>query len=254
MKKQLLQCTIMACATAMMISCGSDANVTCDVNEIAVDVNGVQDSLMLKGTDGSCEVIYAPEWVKVSAHDSVVNYVVDVNNDTVPREGCLVVGSGDTLLSFPVKQGVKTTYMMLTDKEVKMNREGDTVKVAVVTDGGKVTVESIPEIAATLNGNYLTLISKKNEGKQVSGEIILTSGDIKEKIKVTITGDVCATCNSTGFVKCPKCKGEGSSFSMSVQGIIACKTCGGKGMSTRAGSFGYRAGSGKVTCPTCKGK
>lgn len=254
MKKQLFKCAMMVYAATMLVSCSSDANLSCDVKKIAADVNGVQDSLMLKGTDGSCEVVYAPDWVNVSTHDTVVNYVIAANKDSVPREGCIVVTSGHSQLSIPVEQGVKTSYLLLTDNEVKMAREGDTVRVAVVTDGGKVNIEAFPEIGTALNGSYLTLISKKNEGKQISGEIKLTSGDISEKITVTIEGDVCPTCNSTGYVKCPKCKGQGNTFSMSIQGIIGCKTCGGKGTSTRAGDFGFRNGTGKVPCPTCKGK
>lgn len=254
MKKQLFKCAMMVYAAAMLVSCSGEANLSCDVKTIAVDVNGTQDSLLMQGTNGSCEVVYAPEWVTVTAHDTVVNYAIEANKDSVSREGCLVVKSGDSQLSIPVVQGVKTSYMLLTDKEVKMNREGDTVRVAVVTDGGKVNIEAMPEIETALNGNYLTLISKKNEGKQISGEIKITSGDISEKITVTIEGDVCPTCNSTGYVKCPKCKGQGNTFSMSLQGIIGCKTCGGKGTSTRAGDFGFRNGTGKVPCPTCKGK
>ena len=61
MKKQLFKCAMMVYA-AMLVSCSSDANLSCDVKKIAADENGVQDSWMLKGTDGSCEVVYTPDW------------------------------------------------------------------------------------------------------------------------------------------------------------------------------------------------
>jgi hypothetical protein len=253
MKKLSKLCYLML--IALLSSCGGDNAVSSSVSSITIDETGANDSVMIIGADNECEILASPSWMDAAViNDTVITYNVSENKDSIIKEGCLLVQCGDTCMMIPVIQGITPSYLMITDKEVKMDREGDTVRVAVVTDGGKVNIESMPEVKSSINGNYLTIISEKNDGKQITGEIKLTSGKLSETIKVTISGDVCPTCNSTGYVKCPKCKGTGDIFSSTIIGYFGCKTCGGKGLTERAGDQGFRKGSGKVPCPTCKGK
>ena len=253
MKKLSKLCYLML--IALLSSCGGGNAVSSSISSISIDETGANDSVIIIGADNECKILASPSWMDVAViNDTVITYKVSENKDSIVKEGCLLVQCGDTCMMLPVVQGITPSYLMVTDKEVKMDREGDTVRVAVVTDGGKVNIESMPEVKSSINGNYLTIISEKNEGKQISGEIKLTSGKLSETIKVTISGDVCPTCNSTGYVKCPKCKGTGDIFSSTIIGYFGCKTCGGKGLTERAGDQGFRKGSGKVPCPTCKGK
>lgn len=224
------------------------------VSSITIDENGVEDSVAIIGANGECRVLTCPSWMNVTLNDTVVKYKVEANSDSVAKEGCLLVQSGDSRVMIPVEQGVKPTFLMVSKKQVKMNRDGDTVNIAVATDGAKVNVESFPEVTAILDGECLTLTSKKNEGKLLSGKVTIVAGEHKQEVAVTIDGDVCPTCKGTGTVKCSKCKGEGGYFSVEDMWYYGCRSCGGKGRAYRVEEPGFRQGSGKVPCPTCKGK
>lgn len=256
MKKLLFFNWLIAlCAAAMMVSCGGDAGESCGMKEIAVDVKGAQESLVLSD-NGTCELIYAPEWVNASIDKNVLHYNIAKNDTSEPRESCIVVKSGNKTLSIPVRQGVKATYLMLSKNKINMKQEGDMAKVAVITNGGEVTVQPGNNAKATLNGDYLTITSEKNDGIQKIETIKVKSGKLTKTISVIIAGKKCPTCNSTGYLTCKKCGGQGYFCNAPLQGsiITACRACGGRGEAilSRAGdSRAFRSGSGKVPCPTC---
>lgn len=187
MKRLILSFGIMAFATTVLVSCSSNA-IVCDVSEVAISEKATRDSFKIHGAK-SCEVLFAPEWLQVSTNENVVYYSVGANKEAEPRESYLVLKAGGEEIVLPVIQGVKPSYLIVSKNKVTMNHEGDTAQVALLTDGGKVTIKSsIPEVKVTREGNYLMLSSEKNEGKQKVGTIKITTGKITKTITVTILG------------------------------------------------------------------
>ena len=266
MKKKLLTFLMLGVlGLSMMVSCGSNSESTTSqaeeksmlkssVSSIAIDENGAEDSVVIIGANGECRVLACPSWMNITLQDTVVKYKVGINSDSVAKEGCLLVQSGDSRVMIPVVQGIKPTFLMVSEKKVTMDRDGDTINVAVATDGVKVNVESFPEVTAILDGECLTLTSKKNEGKLLRGTVKIVAGEHKQEVVVIIDGDVCPTCKGTGTVKCSKCNGEGGYFSFEDMWYYGCRSCGGNGRSYRVEEPGFRQGSGRIPCPTCKGK
>jgi hypothetical protein len=187
MKRLILSFGIMAFATTVLVSCSSNA-IVCDVSEVAISEKATRDSFKIHGAK-SCEVLFAPEWLQVSTNENVVYYSVGANKEAEPRESYLVLKAGGEEIVLPVIQGVKPSYLIVSKNKVTMNHEGDTAQVALLTDGGKVTIKSsIPEVKVTREGNYLMLSSEKNEGKQKVGTIKITTGKITKTITVTTLG------------------------------------------------------------------
>lgn len=187
MKRLILSFGIMAFATTVLVSCSSNT-IVCDVSEVAISEKATRDSFKIQGAK-SCEVLFAPEWLQVSTNENVVYYSVGANKEAEPRESYLVLKAGGEEIVLPVIQGVKPSYLIVSKNKVTMNHEGDTAQVALLTDGGKVTIKSsIPEVKVTREGNYLMLSSEKNEGKQKVGTIKITTGKITKTITVTILG------------------------------------------------------------------
>lgn len=257
MKRLLLSFSVLAFAATILVSCGS--NVVCDVNEVAISEKATRDSFEIQGAK-SCEVIFAPEWLQVSTNENVVYYSASANKGDEPRESCIVLKCEGEEFVIPVVQGVKPSYLVVSKNKVEFEKEGGTKRIAALTDGGIVTIKSsIPELKVTRKGNYLTIVAEKNEGMKRIGTIRITSGKLAKTINVTIAGDICPTCNSTGYVKCKKCGGTGYAYWNGLAGglIEACRACGGRGTSVysmRRGDSSYRDGSGKVPCPTCNSK
>lgn len=254
MKRFLLNLGVLLCATAMMVSCGGD--ITCDTECITASVLGKQGAIHFN--DGPCEVIYAPEWVKLTVKENVVNYTIAANGGATPRESCVVIDCDDTRFAISIIQGIKTSYLILSEKKVKLSNDGDTVRVALLTDGGEVEITPNPIVRTTFDGTYLTLISGKNEGVQRVGSIRLKSGRLARTLSFVIEGEKCPTCNGTGYLTCKKCGGRGLFGNGTASSIVvACTACGGRGeaiYSMRHDSQSYRDGSGRVPCPTCNKK
>ncbi len=182
MKKLLFYFGIISCAAAMMVSCGGEA--TCDVTEVRAGIDGTQGVITFDG--GACEVLYSPDWVNVYPKENTARYFVAQNKTSELREGCIVLACSKSIFSIPVIQGTRASYLVLSEKAVNMDHDGDKARVAVITNGGKVSIKSIPQVEATLKGDYLTLVSEKNEGKKISGRIKVTSGKLVRYINVTI--------------------------------------------------------------------
>ena len=74
------------------------------------------------------------------------------------------------------------------------------------------------------------------------------------KAKTTQTTGSCKTCKGTGTITCKSCSGYGILPDGPRSGY-GCKACGGKGYGNISyDEPGFKLGSGKVKCPTCKGK
>jgi hypothetical protein len=78
-------------------------------------------------------------------------------------------------------------------------------------------------------------------------------------------GGKCSKCGGKGKIKCSRCGGKGKFISDSgfAYSVSACSSCGGHGSYTDAGDpyydnttsrSGFRKGSGRKTCPSCKGR
>lgn len=257
MKRLLLTLGIMAFAAAILVSCGSD--VVCEVSEIAIGEKATRDSFKIQGVK-SCEVIFAPEWLQVSTNENVVYYSASANTSDEPRESCVVLECSGEQIVLPVVQGIKPSYLVVSKSKVEFEREGGTKRVAALTDGGMLTFKSsIPELKVTREGNYLLLTAEKNDGMKRLGTVKITSGKLAKSISVSIAGDTCPTCNSTGYLKCKRCGGKGWTSWNGLAGgfITACTACGGRGESVysmRHGDRSYRDGSGRTPCPTCNAK
>lgn len=253
MKRLLFTFGIMACFATMLVSCGSSAE--CKTNYLRVDVKGAQDSFTIEGLSGNCEVIYAPEWVVASIKDNVVSYNIGENKEGAPREGCLVIGNASTRVGTNIFQGTKPSYLILSSNKVQLPREGGSAQVTIATDGGKIEVKSTSDVEATLNGNYLTLTAQKNDGMQILSTIKVSSGKLSKFINVTIAGEQCPTCNSTGYLICKKCEGKGMIWGVDgIVGYFGCSACGGRGYTYRVSDPDFRKGAGRIPCPTCNKK
>lgn len=238
---------------AAMTACGpKEFNLSSSTARVDIPDGGAVDSIVVNGSDGNCLIEFAPEWVEASVSDSVVSLKVGPNATGKERIDTLVIKCGKSTLSVPVSQYAKATKLELPNgKVVKIPREGGTQELAVVSDG-LVKVEAFEPVKATWENGMLKVTAAKNEGHRIKGEVKLTAGELSEVVNVTVDGKECATCKGTGKVRCKKCGGRGYTEDYYI--IFGCESCGGRGFSNRDGDYNYREGSGKQTCPSCKGK
>lgn len=241
-------------AALLLVACGpKEFNLSTKKSVFDLPDTAVTDSLTVNGSDGNCELDYAPAWIKAEVRDSVVTFSVQPNNTGKARKDAIVVKCGKSTISIQVNQYAKATKLELPNEtEVKLPREGGSQDVTVVCDGA-VNVKGFEGVEATYANGKLTVKAPKNDGKRIKGDILLTAGDLEKSVKVTVDGDVCKTCNGTGKVRCKACDGTGQTF-IGPQMAGGCTKCGGRGWADRIESHNYRQGSGKINCPTCGGK
>lgn len=253
---KILNYLVVAAAVLMTAACGpKEFNLSTKTAKVDIPDTGATDSLVVNGSDGNCEIEFAPAWVEATVRDSVVTLKAAANTTGKTRQDVVVVKCGKSQLSVPVSQYVKATKLELPNgKEVKIAREGGSQDLAVVCDG-LVTVEAFDPVTATWENGVLKVSAPKNDGHRIKGDVKLTAGELSEVVSVTVDGEVCPTCNGTGKVRCKACGGQGYNFRFDpAPGLYGCHACGGRGYAYRVADASYREGSGKVTCPTCKGK
>lgn len=240
----------------VLVACGpKEFNLTSATTKVSLPDVASVDSLVVNGSDGTCEIEFAPAWVEASVVDSVVTLKAQANTTGALRQDVIIVKCGKSNISIPVSQYAKATKLDLPNgKEVTIAREGGSQELAVVSDG-LVTVESFDPVMAEWSNGMLKVSAPKNDGHRIKGTLKLKAGDQLAEVAVVVDGEVCPTCQGKGTVKCKSCGGQGYNFRMNPSpGIYGCHACGGRGYSYRVPDYDYRTGKGKVTCPTCKGK
>lgn len=250
MKKLIL----FAAAALMLAACGpKEFNLSSKTKSIDLPETAATDSLVVNGSDGDCELEYAPQWIEAEVRDSVVTFKVQANSTGKTRKDAIVVKCGKSTLSVPVSQYAKATKLELPNgAEIKLPREGGSEELVVVCDG-MVKVEGFEGVEANYSNGKLTVKAPKNEGSRIKGDVRLSSGELEQTVKVTVDGDICTLCKGTGKVRCKVCDGIGETM-RDPWSINGCRACGGSGWADRASDYHFRRGSGKVTCPKCGGK
>lgn len=214
-------------------------------------------TVVVNGSDGNCEISYSPEWIKTSVSDSTVTINVSPNSDTQNRSDSIVVKCGPSHLTFLVTQGHKATRLEVKGKNnVSFTKEGGTKEVELDTDGS-VKVEAFDGVTATFEDGNLKITAQPNKSDSpIDGVVKLKAGNLSEEIKVHINGAICQTCKGKGKIICRNCNGAGESLGGGGIGgrqVVGCRACGGSGFRFVFDDTGVRRGSGKQTCPTCKG-
>lgn len=214
---------------------------------------GQTDSVVINGSDGTCKIEYAPEWLNAEVNDSVVFITLKANDTGKIRKDVVVVKCGASNIGINIEQGTKATHLELPNgNKIKLGKEGGTQELVIVTDGF-VKVKGFDGVDAKYENGKLIVSSPKNEGNRIKGVIKITAGAFSKEVNVTVEGKVCPTCKGTGTIRCKACGGKGN-IPCSYPDWDGCPACGGRGYCYRVPGYGYRQGKGKVTCPTCKGK
>lgn len=177
-----------AAAALLFVACSpKEFNLSTKTQSLDLPETAVTDSLVVNGSDGNCELEYAPQWIQTEMHDSVVVYKVQPNSTGKARKDAIVVKCGKSTLSIPVRQYAKATKLELPDaKDVTLPREGGSEELVVVCDG-IVKVEGFEGVEATYSNGKLTIKASKNEGNRFNGEVRLSAGDLGKTVKVTST-------------------------------------------------------------------
>ena len=240
----------------MTSACGTkEYNLSSQTNNLSYSEEGAQDNIVINGSDGNCELEHSPDWLTAIVSDSVVNLKVAPNVSGALRADSLVIKCGKSCISIPVSQYAKATKLELPDgKNIKIPREGGTIELAALSDG-LIKVEAFDAVEAEWYDGVLKVSSPKNDGKRIKGNLKLIAGDITKDVSVIVEGDVCTTCDGTGYIKCKVCKGKGEIWKWDpYEGYYGCKACGGRGYMYRwVYSDDWESGKGKSVCPTCKG-
>ena len=255
MKRNIIPGLLSCLLLTIMTGCGpKEFNLSTQTPKKVFSEEVQTDSVVINGSDGTCELEFAPDWVAAEVKDSVVYITTKANDSGKPRKDVVVVKCGASNISLNIEQGIKATHLELPNgNEIKLGKEGGSQELVVVTDG-TVKVEGFEGVEAKYDNGKLLVSAPKNDGNRIKGVVKITAGEFSKEVKVTVDGKVCKTCNGAGTIKCKSCGGKGYTFNFNPSpGLYGCHACGGRGYSYRVPDPGYREGKGKVTCPTCKG-
>ena len=229
-------------------------NLTSATKTMSFEEAGGTETFVINGSNGQCILEHSPEWLAANVADSTVTVNVGPNEGSEKREYEIVIKCGISSISIPVSQYAKATKLELPDgNSLTLPREGGSKELAAVSDG-LVKVETFEPLSAEWSNSVLKVSAPKNDGKRIKGKVKLIAGEFSKDVDVIIDGDFCSQCNGTGFILCKACKGKGMVWSDSDLGYYGCKSCGGRGYNHRALSDDWRLGTGKTTCPSCKGQ
>lgn len=125
MIKKIYLMTVSA-VLVVLAACGpKEFNLSSATSKVLLPDGASVDSLVVNGSDGNCEIEFAPEWIEASVRDSVVTIKCRANTTGALREDVLVVKCGKSNISIPVSQYAKATRIDLPNgKEVTIPREG----------------------------------------------------------------------------------------------------------------------------------
>ncbi len=242
--------TLLSCAT----SCRpKEFNLSSSVSEIVIADGAETDSVVINGSDGTCAISHAPEWVETTVADSVVTIKTQPNTGKDNRADSIVVTCGASSIIIPINQGHKATRLEISEvKKLNFSKEGGTQEVKIDTDGS-VKAEATDGIEASyIDGKLIVTVTPNTGDNPIKGTVKLVAGELTKELPVTIAGNICPTCKGTGKIVCRKCHGNGyldAPGAMTMMGRFGCPSCGG----AEYGAW-IKYGKGKQTCPTCHGK
>ncbi len=257
MKKTLR--LLLGMALLVLCACGGATYINPSSDLINFPIEGGEESINIDA-DGSWEIASCPEWIKTEKLDDGLAIKVERNGTGKILEGdILLKGKEGVEVTISVTQATKCTHITASEESVELEKEGGTKTINIDTDGLP-QVEAPEGFTASYANGVLTVTAGANDGGKRCGDIKLTADEQSATIAVSQKGNICPRCNGTGKVKCTKCGGKGDYFSEAWMAIFGCSKCGGKGRLEKPGSYeedwydyGFRRGSGKMTCPECGG-
>lgn len=265
--KQIANTFVLAVVAAVALcSCSKAKSIDVSEDNLVFSIAGGEKSIEVTA-DGSYDIEGCPEWMTAEAGDSVLTIRAS-ENGTGEVRGCVIKLVGDNVsVPITITQADKCTHITVSETEVTIPKEGGRKELTIDTDGAKLVMEASEGISAELKDSMLVINAPANEGGTINGNIVLSCDTVKTEVKVTLEGSICPTCNGTGKVKCTKCGGRGYFSDHGHHGgeDRGCTRCGGGGSKSYDDGwwdlsftpsyqdYGFRKGSGKMTCPDCGG-
>ncbi len=209
--------------------------------------------------DGKFDATSNYEWIDVDRSDSTLTISLKPNEEENFREGSVILRSDSLVDSICVYQAYKASEISVAHGQERdtLYRKGGTAQFEIFSDGAQLDIKTPKGMKASVEMirskvRILTITAPENNGETINGNIELSCDDKVLKIGIVQLGDVCKTCNGNGFVNCEKCGGKGYFGSGSDDSYrVACTDCGGYGYNSSHKD--YAQGTGKQTCPDCKG-
>lgn len=229
-------------AVMMFASCGKATYISSEKDIVSVDVNGESGKVKLD-SDGSLELVYAPEWLNAELSGSKLKYEVEANTTSKLRRGFAAIKSGEKTFTLEFIQPTTTpSYLILPKTRATISKEGVGSPIKVLTDGAEIAVECPEGLTYVYRDGKLTFNSGGHKGKAKNYTAVVTCGEQTQKITILQKGDICTTCGGRGRVTCSICKGRGGEYYYGYyynyftecdmcrgEGTLRCKTCGGTG-------------------------
>lgn len=167
-----------------MTSCKKDKMVVKPV-DIQLSCNGGDTTIIVSGCDSTYEVAYAPKWVEIERHDSVLNCRFLYNSSGTNRKDSIVIKHGEDKAVVRLTQWKKATYIKVSEEKLEFPLDGGVKTVKVDCDGGGIEVVVPALITAVLDKGVLTVTVPDKLEEHLEGMILLVSDDIKVGISVT---------------------------------------------------------------------
>ena len=250
---------LVMCIGTLLSSCKKAKNISVNESQVTFSVAGGEKEVVVTA-DGGVDIQDCPEWLKANMSDSILTFTVERNTTGASRECTVRLVGDNTEVPVTVTQSEKCTHIDVTPAVVALPKEGGEVTLQVDTDGDKIAMQITDGVDAEYHpkNGQLIVRATPNAGGTIRGQLTLSCDDVTTRIPVTVTGSICPTCGGKGTIQCSRCRGNGSywwdSYGNYVDGESGCERCGGYGVISSDGTpYGFRRGSGRVTCPTCGG-
>lgn len=167
MKKVILFAIVGAMA---VVGCGQkEFNLSTDTPNLLLSDGESTSEVLVHGSDGNCQIDFAPDWLEVTVQDSTLIVNAKPNTTNAKREDQIVVRCGKSTLPIVVSQYQKATKLDLPNgKSISISKDGGSQELAVVSDG-LVTVESIDSVSAIWSNGLLKVSAPENKGHRIEG-------------------------------------------------------------------------------------
>ncbi|MGM9869482.1 MAG: hypothetical protein ACI30R_07665 [Sodaliphilus sp.] len=256
MKKVILMLVaLMICATG----CKKASYFYLDKKEVTVPRSGGVDSIAMHSDVEGFDVEAAPEWVEAEVVDSTLILKFAENTLQTERLGEVEISVRGASVKLPIRQIYMATKLNPDTTKVEFEKEGGTKTVKIETDG-EVKFDAPKKVKAVYQNGELVITADRNDAGTINENIVLKADSLSATITVKVKGNLCKTCGGTGKVRCKACNGRG--YNIVIGGTagfrlpLGCMRCGGRMIMPHGGGYGYDAisdGTGRVTCPTCRG-